>query len=349
MRQSLSALLSKIELVALWIVRILFAPNHFKVPLHKRIWYSIFGGFMVDQVAMYNLSRSNKKEYLSEFDWHKSRNINAPYSSMLNNKVVFGEIVERYCPSPEIYAVERHGQIIGMHGRVFNGWDDVIALLKEVGAFVVKPVGEGKGNNIHIVKFNGNGIIMGGQPSSEEELISCLKRSKNWFICAYAQQADYLNEIYANSANTIRMIVLRNSETKQLELCYAVQRIGTAWTGAVDNGSKGGLVANIDLETGELSEARTLHNLTVYENHPDTRAQIKGRVIPNWEAIKSGVTEVSSHFPYLDIIAWDILPTPDGFTVIEANTSSGVNIIQLWGPQRNGRLGEFYREHGVIK
>ena len=61
------------------------------------------------------------------------------------------------------------------------------------------------------------------------------------------------------------------------------------------------------------------------------------------------MTDISVEFPYLDIIAWDILPTPDGFTVIEANTSSGVNIIQLWGPQRYGRLGEFYREHGIIK
>ena len=46
---------------------------------------------------------------------------------------------------------------------------------------------------------------------------------------------------------------------------------------------------------------------------------------------------------------WVVGMTDDGFTVIEANTSSGVNIIQLWGPQRYGRLGDFYREHGIIK
>ena len=127
--------------------------------------------------------------------------------------------------------------------------------------------------------------------------MSRLKKSPNWLICAYAHQADYLNAIYPNAANTLRMIVLRSAETGEFELCFAVQRIGAAWTGAVDNGSRGGLVANVDL----------------------------------------------------DIIAWDILPTAEGFTVIEANTSSGVNIIQLWGPQRYGRLGDFYREHGIIK
>ena len=52
----------------------------------------------------------------------------------------------------------------------------------------------------------------------------------------------------------------------------------------------------------------------------------------------------------MHFIAWDILIMEDGeICIIEANTSSGVNIIQLWGGQRNGELGDFYRYHGVIK
>ena len=51
MRRSLNAFLSKIELIALWIVRILFAPDHFGVGFFKRIKYCIHGGFMPDQVA----------------------------------------------------------------------------------------------------------------------------------------------------------------------------------------------------------------------------------------------------------------------------------------------------------
>lgn len=341
-------MLNKIELILLWIVRILFAPNHFKVPLHKRIRYSICGGFMVDQVAMYDFPKSDKHEYLSEFDWHKSRHINAPYSSMLNNKVVFGEIVSRYCPSPEIYAVERHGRIVGTNGNVFS-YPALFELLKEKGALVIKPVDIGKGSNIHILKWENGEIIRNGVSVTQAELTKMLSKSHDWFVCAYAKQADYLMNIFPDSANTIRMIVLRSAETHEFELSYAVQRIGASWTGAIDNGSQGGLIAKVDIESGEMTEARTLHNLEVYDNHPDTGAPIKGVVIPNWESIKKGVLEVSSRFPYLDIIAWDILPTEDGFTVIEANTSSGVNIIQLWGGQRNGRLGEFYREHGIIK
>lgn len=335
--------------MVLWIVRILFAPNHFKLPLHTRLYYCIFGGYMVDQAALYDFKHNDKKQYLSEFDWYRSRCINDPYSEMLNNKVVFTQIIERYCKTPEIYCVKKDDRLAGLNGRVINDYDDLVKLLHEVGAYVVKPVRAGKGKGVYVVKYNGHGIICNDEPHTEKELADRLRRDTEWLICAYAHQAEYLNKIYANSANTLRMIVLRNAENKEFELCFAVQRIGAAWTGAVDNGSRGGLVANVDIETGTMSYARTLHNLTVYRTHPDTNAQIEGAVIPNWDGIKAGVLEASRAFPYLDIIAWDILPTDDGFTVIEANTSSGVNIIQLWGPQRYGRLGDFYREHGIIK
>ena len=347
--QFLNVCLEKIKLAVLWVVRILFAPNHFHQSVFKRIRYAVCGGYMIDQVKMYDFEHNDPKQYLSEFDWYKSRSINGHYSHMLNNKVVFAEMLRQFCSAPEIYVVKKDKRLAGMHGRRIDSYEDIVALLKEVGAFVVKPVNIGKGLGVRVVKWEDGTLIHNDKPMSEADFIAALKKSSNWHIVEFAQQAEYLNKIYAPSANTIRMIVLRSANTKEFELAFAVQRIGAGWTGAVDNGSRGGLIANIDIESGEMSEARTLHDLAVYENHPDTDSPIKGVVIPNWENIKAGVLAASANFPYLDIIAWDILPTEDGFTVIEANTSSGVNIIQIWGPQRYGRLGQFYREHGVIK
>ena len=338
------------KLAALWVIRILFAPNHFKVPLYKRIWHAVFGGYMADQIALYDFKNNKKREYLSEFDWYKSRSINDPYSGLLNNKVVFAEMLRPFCPCPEVYAVKKGKRIAGLHGREISNCEDLIDLLHEKGAMVIKPVNIGKGLGVRVLKAEDGFITENGKPVYPDKLILELKKGGDWHACEYAYQAQYLNKIYAPSANTIRMIVLRSAKTREMELCFAVQRLGARRTGAVDNGSRGGLVANIDIETGTLSEARSLHDLNVYPVHPDTKAPIQGVVIPNWERIKRGVLAASGHFPYLDIIAWDILPTADGsFTVIEGNTSSGVNIIQLWGPQRHGRLGEFYREHGVIK
>ena len=71
--------------------------------------------------------------------------------------------------------------------------------------------------------------------------------------------------------------------------------------------------------------------------------------IPNWEGIKQQMLDVCKKIPYMDFIAWDLLITEEGVSVIEANTSSGVNIIQLWGGQKQGELGDFFEYHGAIK
>ena len=50
-----------VKLSAIWVIRILFASNSFKVPLYKKIYYAINGGYVADQIALYNLNSKNKK------------------------------------------------------------------------------------------------------------------------------------------------------------------------------------------------------------------------------------------------------------------------------------------------
>ena len=117
----------------------------------------------------------------------------------------------------------------------------------------------------------------------------------------------------------------------------------------MDNGSKGGLVSRIDLDAGTLSAAKSLHDLNEYQYHPDSGNRIEGIMIPGWSEIKLQILEVCKKMPYMDFIAWDLLMSDEGICVIEANSSSGVNIIQLWGGQKNGVLGDFFSYYEVIK
>ena len=63
--------LKLIKLTVLWTVRILFAKNHFYVPIWIKLKYNIFGGFLADQYVLYDFKHNSKKDYLSEFDWYK--------------------------------------------------------------------------------------------------------------------------------------------------------------------------------------------------------------------------------------------------------------------------------------
>ncbi len=340
---------NKAKLFVLYWRRIVFAKNHFSVPLWDKVRANIFGGFLADQWALYDLDMKKRKEYLSEFDWYRSRYINEPFDYMLNNKVVTTEVLRQYIRVPEILAVNSKGVAADLKGTVLTD-EAELALVRDAGKVIIKPFGKGKGTGVHCLSYDGKTYGIDGRAADKGTLIALLQGNKDWYLSETAQQHAYAAALYDQTVNTIRIITMKDPETERFKVFFAVQRIGTHRTIPVDNASQGGLVCRIDLESGRLSHGRSLHDRTVYEYHPDSGIRLDEVVIPDWAEMKREILELVNHFPYLHFVAWDVVKLPDGTNcIIEANTSSGVNIIQLWGGQRNGELGDFYRHYKVIK
>ena len=333
----------------LWVARILFAPDHFHVGLWNRLRWAVTDCYMCDQVHLYRLNEGTRDQYLSEFDWYRSRVINHPYDTMLNNKVLCAQMLEPFANVPTVLYFTEKGHIV--RAQDAHGWatqDEVLEAIRREGRTFIKPVSSGKGKGVHLLGYADGAYSVDLAPASEQD-IRALISGNDWHICRYAEQGAFLNGIFPDTSNTVRAITMRDPATGEYRLFFAVLRIGTRSTIPVDNGSKGGLVAKIDLATGELSEARSIQADVHMDTHPDTGAAIKGARIPNWDKVERELVELAAHFPFIEFVAWDILLGDDGFSVIEANASSGVNIIQVWGGQRHGDLGDFYRAHGVIK
>lgn len=347
MRELAEALEENLKLLCLWFRRILFSPDHFHTPLYRRIWLS-FHGYVPDQYALYDLKHNDMNDYLSEFDWYKSRKINGREAYILNHKAICSQMLSQYVQVPKVLCLKKKTAIVSDRG-LFLAPDDLLRLLKKEGKTIYKPLDAGKGKNIFTIEFRGDACLINGRESDADELIKKLNREKGWFISAYIEQSQYLKDIFPDSANTLRLITVRNEDRNAVELLFAIQRFGRKNTIPVDNASQGGLVAKIDLSSGVMSEARTLHSLDVFYCHPDSGAKICGMKIPHWDELKAQIVALAEKFIYLDFIAWDVLQTDNGFYIIEANASSGVNIIQLWGGQRNGELGKIYRRYGIIK
>lgn len=339
----------KAKLFVLYWRRIIFAKDHFKVPLLTKLKANIFGGYLGDQWMLYDLDMKKRKEYLSEFDWYRSRYINEPFDYMLNNKIIATEVLGRYVRMPEIFLINSKGVISDFSGAVLEA-DEAVERVRGIGDAFIKPYGKGKGNGVHHITYSDGAFYKDDAPITAQDLAALFERHKDWYLSETVKQHPYADLLYDKTVNTIRIITLRDPKTKRFKVFFAVQRIGTSQTIPVDNGSQGGLVCNIDLETGRLSHGRRLHDREVYEVHPDSGTRFADVVIPDWAAFKEEILALAQRFPYLHFIAWDVIKMPDGKNcVIEANTSSGVNIVQLWGGQRHGELGDFYRAHGVIK
>jgi hypothetical protein len=70
--------------------------------------------------------------------------------------------------------------------------------------------------------------------------------------------------------------------------------------------------------------------------------------VPDWPAIRDLALRAARSFPESPFIGWDLVVTPDGPVVLEANTPPGVNVWQVHGPLlRDPRVRRFFAAHGM--
>jgi len=325
---------------------IILAKGHFKVPFFTRLKMNL-RGFTADQYVRYDLKNNDISDYISEFERWKSRRINGRYNVIMDDKLLFPEVFGRYVDVPKNLAWIDKGTVYNLIGGQFTV-PNLCSLLAKYKQVVVKPVyAQGSGRGVHLICWTEDGILVNGQKHTWDSLMASLTKLTNYVIVEYVWQHPYSAKLFPKSTNTIRLVSVLDDG--QASLINAVHRIGVEASIPVDNGTKGALVAEIDMETGTLGRAKTFYKITSFTKHPETGAPIQNIQIPHWAQVKEKVLAVAQNFPYIPFMAWDIVITRDGFMVIEVNTSSGVNLFQMWRGERRGPLGEFYRRHGIIK
>ncbi|MGE9896146.1 sugar-transfer associated ATP-grasp domain-containing protein [Anaerovoracaceae bacterium SGI.195] len=311
----------------------------------KNFYYLLNGGFTSEQVAIFNLNTTNKTDYLSEFDWIKYRSNLSDISALnLDDKVRFSQTVSPYERVPEIlfvhykdsYGKEKNGSIVSQ----------IKSIIKDNLTCIVKPIKKGQGKGVHKLDFREGVILLDDEEICEKNLISLLNKLSDWIITEYIEQDGYAHEVFPKTLNTIRLISIKKGN--EYEVDFAVHRFGRKNTGCVDNASQGGLVSKINIETGELSDLRSIKKSCSYKCHPDTGVKVKSKVVPGWKGIKLRIEELSKLFPQNNLIAWDIAVVGDEIVIVEGNATTGINILQLWEGQKNTAIGKEIIMRGFV-
>ncbi len=110
----------------------------------------------------------------------------------------------------------------------------------------------------------------------------------------------------------------------------AVQKLGQG-NAPVDNGGHGGLVVQVDLESGRLArlaKQKARFGPEAFSAHPDTGVSFAGTQIPFWSELRSIVCRAAFALPTLPTLGWDVAVTPDGPVLIEANCRWHIDNMQ---------------------
>ena len=333
-----------------------FAKNDYHVPFVTRMKYA-FKGFTPNEYVWLDLANNDYRDYISDYQRVNSREINGAYKIILDDKLLFEEIFRRYARVPAVYAWVSYGVVYGIHEYEVDN-SSVLEFIRKRSCVVLKwETGyEGKGTYIiRAAEGNESGFSVNGKNVSAQKLLELFSKPGQAILCEFMQQSGFEHELYPDSTNTIRMICEKKKDEKTAHVVKAAQRIGNHKSAPLDNVSAGAISCEIDIDSGKLLAgvvAKTEHNSgdnRFFDTHPDSGAVLTGREIPDWQNLKKEIEDLTNQFPYLNLVAWDVLLTDGGFCLIEGNASSGLMMFQQRHGVRNEEIGDIYRSYGLIK
>lgn len=321
--------------------------DHFTLPILKKIIYWK-RGFLAEKYILYRLYENDYRDYLSDYHASMARNINDPFNDVLVNKYIFSEFVSKYFRVPIIYGYVLNG-IYYPYKKDYS----IEKIINHYDYLVIKSITGGGGNNVFILqKKDGQYIINNKASISAKELENFLKGFNNFIIVEYMYPGSFSKRLNKYTINTMRVVTMIDPETKKPFIARAVQRIGVRSSEPMDNFTKGGLSASIDLETGALGDATAHPKTTIhkrYIEHPDNNLEFKGLIIPNWDNIKEEILYGAMKLNILKCVGWDFLLTDDGLVAIEGNHHPDPDVLQGHGPLLNDKkIRAFYKYYNII-
>lgn len=325
------------------------------LPVHRRIAL-LLRGYNSYCHALYDLDgKESRGLYVTE--WQRavrSKKPNRGYALVLDDKLLFWLVVGRYSAHvlPILGQVERgylheFGPDEQAERRVALA-DYLDRLDRPV---VFKPLDLSHGLGVFFCERRDGGFLVDGEPSDLDTITARLS-ARPYLVVPEVEAAAYSRAICAQTSNTLRVMTMYDAAAGAGFVARAVHRFGVRATRPVDSWAQGGLSAPIDLATGRLGKACAFplrSRVTWHTAHPETGAPIEGVAVVNWGRIAAHLRELATRVRFLPYIAWDVIATDDGFTIIEGNARPDIRVVQAHGPLlADPRVAAFYRAHGVV-
>ena len=204
--------------------------------------------------------------------------------------------------------------------------------------FIAKPLAASIGKGVRFIdstKYAGTSELF------HELLVSYVLSGKTAFLCEeLIKQHPSFEAIHPESVNSLRIFTFFDDIEPRVVIAWLKAGRGSA---VIDNGSSGGFVAAIDIETGTVTTPLRNEANETFEKHPDTGVPIVGFRIEGWEEAVRIVKETALMLKGVRIVGWDIALSADkGWQIIEGNAYGMFNVLQV-GTQK-GMRREFLKD-----
>ncbi|KYK21425.1 hypothetical protein AYK25_03530 [Thermoplasmatales archaeon SM1-50] len=287
----------------------------YKIPFSSIVYNALLKyplmGFLPSEFFLYKLYENSYKDYLTFFSFFRILCINRYAPFLLEDKLQFKVHISNKITTANLVAsYDSHNKKIT---KYTNSRTDKV---------VIKPYRSAGGKGVRVV--------------SSSRYPQVLKNySSDCLVEDFIHQHHFLNEIFSDSLNTLRILTLKKNN--EIVVIKAVLKVGRSITHNLDHMARGGICINIDMKSGMLLNGLSnyKHGHLEYVRHPETKYEFYKKTIPFFEETTELAKQAHRLFPMHHIIGWDIAITETGPCVVEGNRIPDLFIIQIFHPLKN--------------
>ena len=195
---------------------------------------------------------------------------------------------------------------------------------KDTERVMYKPIAGHRGYGVEAIYLT---------PETMKDIYDRLVTYPEGVVEAFIKQHPEMCKLSPTSVNSLRFVTFSSNKKpvtpdgKMMDIAYSIVRFGREGS-IVDNLHSGGMVANVDLETGCLATDGADRNGDLWIEHPDTGVTIKGFKVPYFEEAREMVKEAIATRKVEGYIGWDIAISENGPMLLEVNDRPGSDGLQ---------------------
>ena len=256
--------------------------------------------------GLHNKSEYCRKQFVSD-------KLRYHYCDLLNAPEVYEIMTDKYlCYT--VYKPFFKREVVPVLSE--SDKDNFLRFVKNNHDFIYKPLEDHSGHGVELIHAD---------KINPSEWFDDMIANHRGIVEEVIKQGDPLNKLNSHSVNTCRVETFTIGD--EVYIMGATLRMGVG-DSIKDNAGSGGIYASVDPETGILqSDAKNYHNQH-YLFHPNTKCQILGFKLPDWDEAKALIQAMSTHRDGTTLIAWDIAYSNNGWCMVEANDNGDWGILQ---------------------
>lgn len=337
-----------------WILAHFFYKDY---KAHKGSLFKILNahkkGWSYSDWCILGINDTNRKQYLSTYDYCTLHPLNKEYSQWIDDKLTLKYILHGtpagiYMPD-YYFQIESDGTILSLMDCTdgYRGLEGIVRLLQEKKTLAFKLIKASLGLGFYKAEYTEDKkYLLNGEEYDEDRFVEKIKGLRGYLVTEYLKPHEAFKKYCDKSVGCLRYIVGRSKEGEIVDI-YSFMRLGTKRSRFVENYNSGGVLVIVDSD-GQYSFGNVIDydrycNVRV-DKHPDNGIELKGQ-IPFWDNIVSAAHTVAETLPQLTYMGIDFCVTDDNrIKIIEINSLTSLDSIQLDKSIYETQGGVFFKE-----